>query len=51
LILDGFPQFGGFDQQNQSKKDILLCRNGWLAASKLGMPSCLSADGEWTIGS
>lgn len=50
-MVDGIPQFGGFDQQDQSKEEILLCRNGWLAVSKLGMPRSLSADAKWTIGS
>ncbi len=25
---EGFPHFGGFDQQEQSKEDMMLCRNG-----------------------
>jgi len=47
---DGLPYFGGFKQQEQSKEDMMICRNGWLAAFKLGMPRSASADGKWTIG-
>ena len=47
---DGFPHFGGFDQQKQSQEDMILCRNGWNAISELGTPRSASADGKWTIG-
>ena len=47
---DGFPHFGGFDQQEQSKEDMMLCRNGWNANVKLGTSRSASADGKWTIG-
>ncbi len=46
----GFPHFGGFDQQEQSKEDIRLCHNGWDAVLKLGTPCSASANGKWTIG-
>ena len=47
---EGFPHFGGFDQQAQPKEDIMLCRKGWNAISELGTPNSASADGKWVIG-
>ncbi len=49
-VNDGFPSFGGFDQEQQSEEDIMLCRNGWNAVLRLGVPRSASADGKWTIG-
>lgn len=47
---DGLPVFGGFDLKKQPKDDLLLCRNGYHAVSKLGTPRSVSAGGKWTIG-
>lgn len=47
---DGLPYFGGFEQQDQSKEDKLLCRNSLIAASELGIPYSATAGGKWTIG-
>jgi len=46
----GFPNFGGFDQEEQSQEFLLRCQKGCYAVSQLGLPRCGTMDGKWAIG-
>jgi hypothetical protein len=50
LDLSGeFPTFGGFDRE-PSSEGARLCRAGWDALNRLGIPRTAAADDEWRIG-
>jgi hypothetical protein len=49
-IQEEFPCFGGFDQEQQSEEDMMLCQNGWNAIMGLEAPRNVNIDGKWTIG-
>ncbi|MBW2647992.1 MAG: hypothetical protein JRE23_17830, partial [Deltaproteobacteria bacterium] len=45
-----FPAFGGFDRGEPSPEGTLLCRAGWDALNRLGLPRAAAADDQWRIG-
>lgn len=47
---DLFSDFGGFGRKSLSKENEALCKRGWEAMLKLGMPRSAAADGQWAIG-
>lgn len=49
-ISSGFPTFGGFDRAQPSPEGARLCKEGWDALNRLGLPRTVSADGQWRIG-
>lgn len=44
------PMFGGFTGE-QSPEAVELCKKGFRAACRLGLPRSISADGKWRFGS
>lgn len=49
-FLEGFPVFGGFTEDELSKKGVRLCRAGLSALNTLGPPRIISTEGQWSIG-
>ena len=45
-----FPTFGGFDRGEPSPEGARLCRVGWDALNRLGLPRVAAADDQWHIG-
>lgn len=45
----GFPTFGGF-QGELSPEGVRLCRAGWDALNRLGLPRVAASDDQWSIG-
>lgn len=46
----GFPMFGGFERGEPSPEGVRLCRAGWEALQRLGLPRTATADFQWRIG-
>ena len=47
---DGSIEFGGFNQEDTSVEGIELCKAGWDAIKRSGLPRTISADSQWRIG-
>jgi len=50
LFTEFGPLFGGFNAEDQSPEAAKLCRSGWEAVLRLGLPRSASADDQWCIG-
>jgi hypothetical protein len=46
----GSSAFGGFDANEQSPEAAKLCKSGWDAVQRLGLPRAAAADDRWCVG-
>ena len=47
---DGSIEFGGFNHEETSVEGIELCKAGWDAVKRSGLPRTILADSQWRIG-